>query len=173
MLLTLYLIENMFCRVGNEIDVSSMLLQKNSDFVFRFGIPFFESHSSENRFFLSWQQNRAALSFISQIKRFCFFVAKTRWTQLYRTKNMFWFVCCNIGLFSVLLHQKKVFFQYAGSHPDFHLILLKQRFCFLLAKLRCLRIVFLRTTLFSVSVTKLHFGRSILLKNVLACWQLN
>ena len=113
-------------------DVSSILLQKNSDFVFRFGKPFFESHSSENRFFLCWQQNRAALSFISQIKRFCFFVAKTRWTQLYRTKNMFWFVCCNIGLFSVLLHQKKVFFQYAGSHPDFHLILLKQRFSFLL-----------------------------------------
>ena len=106
-------------------------------------------------------------------KRFCFFVAKTRWTQLYRTKNMFWFVCCNIGLFSVLLHQKNVFFQYAGSHPDFHLILLKRRFCFLLAKLRCLRIVFLRTTLFSVSVTKLHFGPSILLKNVLGCWQLN
>ena len=26
---------------------------------------------------------------------------------------------------------------------------------------------------FSVSVTKLHFGRSILPKNVLACWQLN
>ena len=74
----------------------------------------------------------------------------------------FWFVCCNIGLFSVLLHQKKVFFQYAASHPDFHLILLKQRFCFLLAELRCLRIVFLRTTLFSVSVTKLHFGRFIL-----------
>ena len=100
-------------------------------------------------------------------KRFCFFVAKTRWIRLYSTKNMFWFVCSNIGLFSVLLHQKEVFFQYAGSHPDFHSILLKQRFCFLLAKLRCLRIVFLRTTLFSVSVTKLHFGCSILLKNML------
>ena len=75
-------------------------------------------------------------------------------------QKTFWFVCCNIGLFSVLLHQ--VFFQYAASHPHFHLILLKQRFCFLLAELRCLRIVFLRTTLFSVSVTKLHFGRFIL-----------
>ena len=29
-------------------------------------------------------------------KRFCFFVAKTRWTQLYSTKNMF-------GLFAVIL----------------------------------------------------------------------
>ena len=96
-----------------------------------------------------------------------FFVAKMRSIRLYSTKTMFWFVCCNIGLFSVLLYQKEVFFQYARSHPDFHSILLKQRFCFLLAKLRCLRIVFLRTTLFSVSVTKLHFGRSILLRNML------
>ena len=88
-------------------------------------------------------------------------------------KKHVWFVCCNIGLFSVSLHQKKVFFQYAASQPDFHLILLKQRFCFLLAELRCLRIVFLRTALFSVSVTKLHFGRSILPRDVLACWQLN
>ena len=154
-------------------DVSSILLQRNSDFVFRFWIPFLESHSSENTFL--YVGNKIALLWVlyHKKKRFCFFVAKARWTQLYRTKNMFWLVCCNIGLFSVLLRRKKVFFQYAGSHPDFHLILLKQRFCFLLAKLRCLRIVFLRTTLFSVSVTKLHFGRSILLKNVLACWQLN
>ena len=91
----------------------------------------------------------------------CFFVAKTRKTQLYSTKNIFWFVCYNIGLFSVLLHQKMVFFQYAGGHPDFHLILLKQRFSFLLAELHCLRIVFLRKNLFSVSITKLHFGRSL------------
>ena len=82
-------------------------------------------------------------------------------------KTCFRLFALNIGLFSVLLHQKEVFFQYAGSHPDFHSILLKQRFCFLLAKLRCLSIVFLRTTLFSVSVTKLHFGRSLLLKNML------
>ena len=97
-------------------------------------------------------------------KCFCFFVAKTRKTQLYSTKSMFWFVCYNIGLFSVLLHQKMVFFQYARGHRDFHLILLKQRFSFLLAKLHCLRTVFLRTNLFSVSITKLHFGRSILPK---------
>ena len=117
--------------------------------------------------------------------RFCMLATKSRCFEFYITKKSvfafsllkhvglnfiaqktFWFVCCNIGLFSVLLHQKKVFFQYAASQPDFHLILLKQRFCFLLAELRCLRIVFLRTTLFSVSVTKLHFGRSILLKNM-------
>ena len=142
-------------------DVSSILLQTNSDFVFRFWIPFFDSHSSENTFLYVGKKIALLWVLYHKKKRFCFFVAKTRWTQLYSTKNI-WFVFCNIGLFSVLLHQKKVFFQYAASHPHFHLILLKQRFCFLLAELRCLRIVFLRTTLFSVSVTKLHFGRFIL-----------
>ena len=99
---------------------------------------------------------------ITKKECFSFFVTETRSTQLYSTKNMFWYACCNIGLFSVLLHQKKGFFQYAASHSDFHLILLKQRFCFLLARLPCFRIVFRRTTFFSVFVTKLHFGNSIL-----------
>ena len=155
----------MFWRVGNEIVFFE-------HFVTKIAISFFVSEypflSSETTLFACWQQNGAALSLISQKKAFLlFFAAKTRWIRFYSTKTMFWFVCCNIGLFSVLLYQKEVFFQYARSHPDFHSILLKQRFCFLLAKLRCLRIVFLRTTLFSVSVTKLHFGRSILLKNML------
>ena len=128
------------------------------------------------------------MSRISQNQRFiaakicfCMLGTKSRCVEFYATKKSLfafsllkhvglsfiaqknvWFVCCNIGLFSVSLHQKKVFFQYVASQPDFHLILLKQRFCFLLAELRCLRIVFLRTALFSVSVTKLHSGRSIL-----------
>ena len=153
-------------------DVSSILLQRNSDFVFRFWIPFLESHSSENTFL--YVGNKIALLWVLYHKKSVFAFSLLKHVGLnFIAQKTFWFVCCNIGLFSVLLHQKKVFFQYAASHPDFHLILLKQRFCFLLAKLRCLRIVFLRTTLFSVSVTKLHFGRSILLKNVLACWQLN
>ena len=114
----------------------------------------FQQYVYENRLFLSslpklrfWPFILPKPSFgLSQNKVFLlFFVAETSWIRIYSTKNMFWFVCCNIGLFAVLLHQKGVFFQYAGSHPDFHSILLKQRFCFLLAKLRCLRIVFLRT----------------------------
>ena len=164
----------MFWRVGNEIGCfEDFVTKKTAISFFDSEYPFLSLMVPKIPFFVCWQQNRAALSFISQKKHFCFFVAKTRWIQLYSTKNMFWFVFCNIGLFSVLLHQKKVFFQYAGSHPDFHLILLKQRFCFLLAKLRCLRIVFLRTTLFSISVSKVNFGRSILLKIFSACWQLN
>ena len=88
-------------------DVSSILLQTNSDLVFRFWMPFFDSHSSENTFL--YVGNKIALLWVlyHKKKRFCFFVAKTRWTQLYSIENMFWFVCCNIGLFSVLLHQKK------------------------------------------------------------------
>ena len=127
--------------------------KKNSDFVFRCLIPFFGPHSSENTFLFAGNKTALLWALYYEKKCFCFFVAKTRCTRLYSTNNMFWFVCCNIGL----LDQKRVFFEYAASHPDFHLILLKQRFCFLLAKLRCLTIVFLRTTLFSVSVTKLHF----------------
>ena len=100
-------------------------------------------------------------TFISEKKCFCFVIAKRRCTQFYTTKHMFWFACCNSGLFSVLLHQKKVFFQYAAIYSHFHLILLKQRFSFLLAKLPCFRIVFSRTTFFSVFVTKLHFGHYI------------
>ena len=52
----------------------------------------------------------------------------------------------------------------SSIHSDFHLSLLKRRFSFLLAKLPCFRIVFPRTTFFSVFVTKQHFGHSILPK---------
>ena len=143
----------MFWRVAMKSEVSGILLQKNRDFVFRCLIPFFGPHSSENTFFFAGNKTALLWALYYEKKCFCFFVAKTRCTRLYSTNNMFWFVCCNIGL----LDQKKVFFEYAASHPDFHLIFLKQRFSFHLAKLCCLTIVFLRTTLFSVSVTKLHF----------------
>ena len=142
-------------------DISSILLQRNSDLVFRFWMPFFDSHNSENTFL--YVGNKIALLWVLYHKKSVFAFSLLKHVGLnFIAQKTFWFVCCNIGFFSLLLHQKKVFFQYAASHPDFHLILLKQRFCFLLAELRCLRIVFLRTTLFSVSVTKLHFGRSIL-----------
>ena len=43
---------------------------KKTAICFGYGIPFFESHGSENTFFACWQQNGAALSFISQEKAF-------------------------------------------------------------------------------------------------------
>ena len=87
--------------------------------------------------------------------RFCMLATKSCSFEFYAIKKAFLLSRC-------LIAPKKGLLPVAASQPDFHLILLKQRFCFLLAELRCLRIVFLRTALFSVSVTKLHSGRSIL-----------
>ena len=80
-------------------DVSSILLQTNSDFVFRFWMPFFDSHSSENTFLCVG--NKIALLWVlyHKKKRFCFFLAKTRWTQLYCTKNMFGLFAVKLGCF--------------------------------------------------------------------------
>ena len=75
-------------------DVSRNLLQTNSDFVFRFWMPFFSSHSGENTFL--YVGNALLWVLYHKKKRVCFFVAKTRWTQLNSTKNMF-------GLFAVIL----------------------------------------------------------------------
>ena len=75
---------------------------------------------------------------------------------------MFWSVCRKVVCFAVILHRKKVFFRFAASPPNFSLILLKQRFYLCLAKLRCCRILLLRTTFSSSFVRKLHIWRSIL-----------
>ena len=41
---------------------------------------------------------------------------------------MFWSVCRKVVCFAVVLHRKKVFFQFAASPPNFSLILLKTTF---------------------------------------------
>ena len=41
---------------------------------------------------------------------------------------MFWFVCRKVVLFPALLHRKELFFQFAASHPYFHMTLLKRTF---------------------------------------------
>ena len=74
---------------------------------------------------------------------------------------MFLSVSRKVVWFPALLQRKKVFFQFAASPPEFPL---KARFCFCLAKLRCSRILLLRTTFPSSFVSKLHFWRSILPK---------
>ena len=66
--------------------------------------------------------------YITKKKGFCFFVAKTRWNQLYSIKSIFWFVCRKIVLLSALLHLRKFFFQFAVSHPGFYFVLLKTTF---------------------------------------------
>ena len=151
----------MFCVLAMKSDVSSILLQTNSDLVFRFWMPFLDSHSSENTFL--YVGNKIALLWVLYHKKSVFAFSLLKHVGLnFIAQKTFWFVCCNIGFLLLLLHQKKVFFQYAASHPDFDLILLQQRFCFLFAELRSLRIVFLGRTLFSVSVIKLHLGGFIL-----------
>ena len=79
-------------------------------------------------------------------------------------KNMFWPVSRKVVLFPALLQGKKVSFQFALSHPAFHLIYSKERFYLILAKFRCFRILSLRRTFSFVFVTKLHFWCSILPK---------
>ena len=76
-------------------DVLSILLQTNSDLVFRFLMPFFDSHSSENTFL--YVGNKNALLWVLYHKKSVFaFSLLKRCTQLYSTKNMF-------GLFAVIL----------------------------------------------------------------------
>ena len=48
---------------------------------------------------------------------FLFFVAETRWNQLYKRKSIFWFVCRKIVLLPALLHLGKIFFQFAAKLP--------------------------------------------------------
>ena len=57
--------------------------------------------------------------YITKKKRFCFFVTKTSWNQLYSIKSIFWFVCRKIVSLPALLHLEKVFFQFAATHPGF------------------------------------------------------
>ena len=106
-------------------------------------LSFFELYIAKpNVIAFSWLKH-VALSFIAE-------------------KKVFWSVCRKVVCFAVILHRKKVFFQFAASPPNFSLILLKQRFSLCLAKLRCSRILLLRTTFSSSFVSKLHIWRSIL-----------
>ena len=88
-------------------------------------------------------------------KRFCFFVAKTRWNQLYSIKSIFWFVCRKIVSLPVLLHLEKVFFQFAATHPGF-LLHFTENNVFTCDRWRCFGILFLRTKLgfFEAYITK-------------------
>ena len=105
-----------------KLEASSDTLQKNSDLVFRCKIPFFQPPSTQDMFWFVGNEVGLLWGLNHKKGRFCFFVAKTRCFQLYCSKNIL--VCRNTELFSALLHRKKVFFQYAARHPDFHLILL-------------------------------------------------
>ena len=77
-------------------------------------------HSIQNMFCLvnnnielPWAIYRKKKAFLI----FLFFVAETRWNQLYKRKSIFWFVCRKIVLLPALLHLGKIFFQFAAKLP--------------------------------------------------------
>ena len=125
----------------------------------------FKLHSTLNMFCFVNNNTGVPWAIYHKKKRFCFFVAKIRWNQLYSIKNIFCFVCLKIVSLPALLHLEKVFLQFAAGHPGFLLHFTQNNIFYLcLAKWRCFRILFLITTSTSVFVTKLHFWSSILLE---------
>ena len=54
-------------------------------------------------------------------KRFCFFVAKTRWIRLYSTKNMFSFVCSKYWVVFSAIAPKRGLLPVYGESPWFSL----------------------------------------------------
>ena len=81
---------------------------KKTAICFCYGIPFFESHGGENTFFVCWQQNGAALKFISQkeaflLKTFFFSIS----LNLNFTRNKKKHVFCAIKLSKTYLSNEK------------------------------------------------------------------
>ena len=102
------------------LNKTSLISQKNRNLVIWLQNALFQPSQHREHVLLCYQQHWASLSYIStNKKRFCFFVAKTRWNQLYSIKTIFWFVCRKIVSSPALLHLKKFFLQFAASHPGF------------------------------------------------------
>ena len=99
--------------VGSEIESFELYVTESSDLVSRWKTHCFKLHSTENMFWLIGNE----IGFHELYKH----VALTQ-------KNMFWPVSRKVVLFPALLQGKKVSFQFALSHPAFHLILLERTF---------------------------------------------
>ena len=107
------------------------LCQKKQPLVFRWKTRCFEFYSTKNIFWLVGNEIELLLALYRKNQRFCFFLATTCYTELYSTKTNVWSVCRKVVCFvcfAVVLHRKKVFFQFAASPPNFSLILLKTTF---------------------------------------------
>ena len=132
--------------------------------MFRWKTRCFEFYSTENIFWLVGNEIELLWALYRKNQRFCFFLATTRCTQLYSTKKKKCF-----GLFAVKLcvlqwycTGKRFSFSLQRVRLIFPWFYSKQRCYLCLPKLRCSRILFLRTTFFSSFVSKLHIWRSIL-----------
>ena len=121
MLLTLYHTENMFWFVGNEIGSFELYVRKSSDLGFRQKTRCLKLHNTENMFWLVGTKIGFFELYIAKSSVFAFcFLKHVALTQ--RS------LCRKVVLFPWLLHGKKVFFQFAASHPTVLLILLKTTF---------------------------------------------
>lgn len=130
----------MFWSVGKEIGSFELCVTKSSNLVFPWKTRCFKLHSTENIFSLVGNKIGFFECYIAKKQRFSFLFAKTRCTH---TKNMFWSVFRKVVLFPVLLHGKKVFFQFAD------LILLKTTSFLLYGQVTMVLLVFGGVTLFS------------------------
>ena len=96
--------EPSFCLVATKLEAWSIMPPKAAIYFFCEKTRSFKFHSDENRRFrnfeiwLLWPLYHKKL-------RLCIFVAKRRSTQLYSTKNLFWFLWRQTGLFPALLNR--------------------------------------------------------------------
>ena len=111
----------MFWFVGNEIGILEVYVGKSSDLVFPRKVRCFELHNTENMFWLVGTKIGFFELYIAKSSVFAFCLLK----HVALTQRS---VCRKVVLFPSLLHGKKVFFQFAASHPAFLLILLKTTF---------------------------------------------
>ena len=131
--------------------------------MFRWKTRCFEFYSTENIFWLVGNEIELLWALYRKNQRFCFFLAKTRCTQLYsRKKNCFGLFAVKLCVLQWYCTGKRFPFSLQRVHPIFPWYYSKQRFYLCLAKLRCSRILLLRTTFSSSFVSKLHIWRSIL-----------
>ena len=111
----------MFRFVGNEIGSFELYLRKSSDLVFPQKVRCFKLHTTKNMFWLIGTKIGFFELYIAKNSDFAFCLLKhVALTQ--------WSVHRKVVSFPALLHGKKVFLQFAASHPSFLLILLKTTF---------------------------------------------
>ena len=111
----------MFGFVGNEIGSFELYLGKSSDLVFPRKVRCFKLHTTKNMFWLVGTKIGFFELHIARNSDFAFCLLK----HVALTERS---VRRKVVSFPALLHGKKVFLQFAASHPAFLLILLKTTF---------------------------------------------
>ena len=100
----------MFWFVGNEIESFELYVRKSSDLVFRQKTRCLKLHNTENMFWLVGTKIGFFELYIAKSSVFAFCLLK----HVALTQRS---LCRKVVLFPLLLHGKKVFFQFAANHP--------------------------------------------------------